>query len=149
MEDEMIKTEKEYSESKKRLEQEFKKIEEHKQKMKESGMTEDQIKLATDPLLSFALQLKEEVEEYEKLKEGKFDILENLDGIGRMLVALRVFKGIKQKDLAEKLKVTEAQISRDERNEYHGVSIDKVQKVLSALGVKLKSEVEIPYKKAS
>ncbi len=37
-------------------------------------------------------------------------------------------------------------MSRDERNEYHGASIDKIQKVLNALGAKLKSEVENPLK---
>jgi len=42
----------------------------------------------------------------------------------------------------------DAQVSRDERNEYHGASIEKVQKVLEALGVTLKSEVENPYRDA-
>lgn len=144
----MIKTEKEYLESKKRLEKEFESIEEHQSKMREAGMTDDQIRLATDPLLSFAFQLKEEVEEYEKLKSGRFDVLENLNGIGRMLVALRVFKGIKQKDLAKKLGVTEAQVSRDERNEYYGASVDKIQKVLTALDVTLKSEIKTTYRDA-
>ena len=38
--------------------------------MKNAGLNEDQIRMAIDPLLSFTIQLKEEVEEYEKLKEG-------------------------------------------------------------------------------
>lgn len=141
----MIKTEKEYLESKKRLEKEFEAIEKQQLKMKKVGMTKEQIQLAIDPLSSFALQLKEEVEEYEKLKRGDFDILENFSGLGRYLVAFRIFKGIKQKDLAQKLGVTEAQVSRDERNEYHGASIEKVQRVLEALDVTLKSEVETLY----
>lgn len=141
----MIKTEKEYIESKKRLEQEFKALEDHQLKMQKAGMTKEQIQLAIDPLASFTLQLKEEVEEYEKLKRGQFDILENLNGIGHTLVALRIFKGMKQKDLAEKLGVLETQVSRDERNEYHGSSIEKIQKVLDALGVKLKTAIEAGY----
>ncbi|OGJ14060.1 hypothetical protein A2554_03450 [Candidatus Nomurabacteria bacterium RIFOXYD2_FULL_35_12] len=141
----MIKTEKEYIEAKKRLEQEFNALEDHKKKMKNAKMTKEQIKLAIDPLASFALQLREEVEEYEKLKRGQFEILENLNGIGHVLVALRIFKGMKQKDLAEKLGVLEAQVSRDERNEYHGTSIEKIQKVLDALGVKLKTAIEAEY----
>lgn len=144
----MIKTEKEYLESKTRLDAEFKELDAHAEKMKKSGLTPEQIKLALDPLASFSLQLKEEVEEYEKLKRGQFDILENFNGIGRMLVALRIFKGLKQKELAEKLDVTEAQVSRDERNEYHGASIEKIQKVLDALGVTLKSAIETDYKDA-
>ncbi|MEZ4742685.1 MAG: helix-turn-helix transcriptional regulator [Bdellovibrionota bacterium] len=138
----MIKTDNEYLQSKKRLEEEMASIEEHKKKMKESGIKDSQIKLAIDPLLSFSLQLKEEIEEYDKLKKGQFDPIENLYGIGRMLVAIRISKGLKQKDLAESLGVKESQISRDERNEYYGASIEKVQKVLEAMGVTLTSNVE-------
>ncbi len=144
----MIKTEKEYLEAKDRLSKEFKAIEEHQLKMKKAGMTKAQIQLAIDPLASFTFQLKEEVEEYEKLKRGQFDKLENLYGIGRTLVALRIFQGMKQKDLAKKLGVKEAQVSRDERNEYHGAAIEKIQKVLAALDVTLKSEVEPSFKDA-
>ena len=144
----MIKTEHEYLEAKQRLEAEFKKIAEHKNKMKKAGLTKDQVKLALDPLSSFALQLHEEVEEYEKLKRGQFDIIENLNGLGHTLVALRIFKGVKQKELADKMNVTESQVSRDERNEYHGASIEKIQKVLNALDVKLKSKVENSHRNA-
>ncbi|MBF0315121.1 MAG: helix-turn-helix transcriptional regulator [Oligoflexia bacterium] len=140
----MIKTEEEYLEAKKKLEQEFQDLENHKLKMKKAGVSEDHLRLAIDPLSSFALQLKEEVEEYEKLRRGQFEVIENLNGIGRMLVALRIFKGMKQKDLADKLEVTETQISKDEHNEYHGSSIEKIQKVLNALDVVLRSELETP-----
>lgn len=144
----MIKTENEYLEAKKRLEKEFQSIEEQQLKLKKAGFNKQQIQLAIDPLATFALQLKEEVEEYEKLMRGQFETLENLNGIGHMLVALRIYKGMKQRELAEKLGIKESQLSRDERNEYHGASIDKIQKVLSALGVKLKSEIENPLRDA-
>ncbi|MCB0342652.1 MAG: helix-turn-helix transcriptional regulator [Pseudobdellovibrionaceae bacterium] len=144
----MIKTDKEYSEAKERLEKEFQTIEGQKAKMKEAGMTKSQVKLATDPLLSFAFQLKEEVEEYEKLKRGDFAPIENLTGLGRSLVALRIFKGLKQKDLADRLGVSEAQVSRDERNEYHGASIERLQKVVEALNIKLTTEIELDFKDA-
>ncbi len=65
-----------------------------------------------------------------------------------MLVALRISKGVKQKDLAEKLGIKESQVSRDERNEYHGASVDKIQKVLDVLGVKLHSEIKGRLKSA-
>jgi DNA-directed RNA polymerase specialized sigma subunit len=142
----MIKTEKEYVETKKRLKEDLKAIETQRKKMKQAGMNQEQIRVAIDPLSSFALQLKEEVEEYEKLKEGQFEALENLNGIGRLLIALRIFKGIKQKELAARLQIKESQLSRDERNEYHGASVEKVQRVLSALGVRLKSEIEIDFR---
>ncbi len=144
----MIKTENEYREAKARLEKEFQAIEAHQMKLKKAGMSKQQVQLAIDPLATFALQLQEEVEEYERLMRGQFEPLENLNGIGHMLVALRIFKGVKQKDLAEKLGIKESQVSRDERNEYHGASADKIQKVLDALGVKLHTEIKDRLKTA-
>jgi hypothetical protein len=142
----MIKTEKEYLEAKNRLQQEYKTLEDHENKMKVAGLNKEQIKLAIDPLVSFTLQLREEVEEYEKLKRGQFDNFVNLSGLGRTLIALRIYKGITQKDLAEKLGVLEPQVSRDERNEYHGASIEKIQKVLNALNVTIKSEIRPDFR---
>jgi len=144
----MIKTDREYQEAKKRLESEFKSTDNQRAKLKKSGLDKDQIKLALDPLISFAHQLKEEVEEYERLKRGDFSALDNLHGIGRMLVALRIFRGMKQTELAQKLGVTDSQISRDEANEYFGASIEKIQKVLEAMHVTLKTTVEHPFSKA-
>lgn len=141
----MIKTDHEYNEAKKKLQQEYASITEHKNKLLNSGLTEQQINLAIDPLMSFSLQLQEEVEQYEKLKRGQFDPLENLQGIGTLLVAIRIAKGVSQKELAERLDAHESQISRDERNEYHGASIEKIQKVLNALKVTLKSEISGIY----
>lgn len=142
----MIKTEKEYLESKSRLEQEYKSLEGHEMKMKAAGMNKEQIKIAMDPLVSFTLQLKEEVLEYEKLKRGQFDPFVNLNGLGRALIAFRIYKGMSQKDLAEKLGVSEPQVSRDERNEYHGASIEKIQRVLDVLNIKLQSKIEEDFR---
>ncbi|MCC7406393.1 MAG: helix-turn-helix domain-containing protein [Bdellovibrionales bacterium] len=138
----MIKIEKDYLEAKTRLEQEYKTLETHEKKMKAAGMSDEQIKLAMDPLVSFTLQLKEEVAEYEKLKRGQFDPFVNFNGLGRTLIALRIYKGMTQKDLADRLGVSEPQVSRDERNEYHGASIEKAQRVLDALGVKIESKLD-------
>ena len=142
----MIKTEKEYLEAKTRLDQEYKALEGHEKKMKAAGLNNEQIKLAMDPLVSFTLQLKEEVAEYEKLKRGQFDPFVNLNGLGRALIAFRIYKGMSQKDLADKLGVSEPQVSRDERNEYHGASLEKIQRVLDALSMKLQSKVEEDFR---
>lgn len=144
----MIKTEKEYIEAKKRRDAEFQSIEQQQIKMRDAGMTDEHIHLALEPLASFTHQLKEEIEEYEKIKRGQFDILENLSGIGRLLVAIRIAKGMKQKELAAKLDVNEAQVSRDERNEYFGASVQKIEGVLMALGANIKSKVEVDLQNA-
>ena len=64
----MIETESEYTHLKEQLEVEFKTIDAHQNKMRQNGFSEEQVKIATDPLVSFSLTLKEEIEEYERLK---------------------------------------------------------------------------------
>lgn len=48
-----------------------------------------------------------------------------------------------QRDLAARLGVHESQVSRDERNEYHGITLERAGRVLDALKVKLQTEVEM------
>jgi ribosome-binding protein aMBF1 (putative translation factor) len=92
-----------------------------------------------DPLRSFHLQLEEEIQSYERLRRGELDALVNLHGLGRTLIALRVARGLSQRQLAERLQVHESQVSRDERNEYHGVTLERATRVLDAMEVSLRS----------
>jgi ribosome-binding protein aMBF1 (putative translation factor) len=87
------------------------------------------------------LQLKEEVESYERLKRGEFDELENLCGLGYLLIALRIAQGVSQRELARRLEVHESQVSRDERNEYFGITLERTIKILDALNVRLHTKV--------
>ena len=95
-----------------------------------------------DPMMSFHQQLKEEIESYERLRRGEFEELRNFHGVGQLLVALRIAQGISQRELADRLGVHEFQVSRDERNEYHGVTVERAQRVLDALGAEVRSMVE-------
>ena len=79
---------------------------------------------------------------YERLKRAKFDELRNLEGLGQLLVGLRIATGLTQRQLADRLGVHESQVSRDERNEYFGVTVDRVNHILEALGVELKTTVK-------
>lgn len=92
--------------------------------------------------MSFHEQLKEEVEYYERVKRGEFEAIQNLVDVGRILIGARIALGMTQRELAERLDVSEAQVSKDERNEYHGITLEKAQRILDALGVTLTSRVE-------
>jgi ribosome-binding protein aMBF1 (putative translation factor) len=92
---------------------------------------------------SFHLQLKEEVESYERLKRGEFEELENLRGLGHLLISIRIAQGMSQRELAKRLNVHESQVSRDERNEYFGITLERAVKILDALNVRLHTKVEI------
>jgi len=107
------------------------------------GLGAAEIKRALDPLTSFHQQLEEEVQSYERLKRMEFDELRNLRGFGALLVALRIARGLTQRQLAEGLCVHESQVSRDERNEYHGVTVERAGRVLESLGVEVLSHVEL------
>jgi len=46
-----------------------------------------------------------------------------------------------QRELAEELGVHETQVSRDERNEYHGITVQRAATILDALGARLDLDV--------
>jgi len=137
----MIRNEAEYREAAKRLRDEADRIKEQKNRLREMKLTKEEIKRALDPVRSFHEQLKEEVASYERLLRGEFDELHNFEGLGRLLVALRIAQRLTQRELAERLGVHESQVSRDERNEYHGVTVDRANRILEALGVDVRTEV--------
>jgi ribosome-binding protein aMBF1 (putative translation factor) len=145
----MIRNDSEYAEAVERLKQEKGRLNQQRAKLKETGLSAEEIKRVLDPMRSFHLQLEEEVENYEKLKRGEFSEVENLVGLGQLLVGLRIFRGVSQRDLAAKLGVHESQVSRDERNEYRGVTMERASKILEALGVSLRSTVDFSHRDAA
>jgi len=48
---------------------------------------------------------------------------------------------VTQRELAERLGVHESQVSRDERNEYHGITLERAARVVDALGVEIRTTV--------
>ena len=139
----MIRSESEYQEAVKRLAEEQQRLGEHRARLKETGLTDEEIKRVIDPMESFYLQFKEEVESYERLKRGEFEELDNLRGLGHLLIALRIAQGVSQRELAKRLEVHESQVSRDERNEYFGVTLERAGRILEALNVRLRTRVEV------
>lgn len=138
----MIRNETEYKEAVARIEKEHARLEEQRDKLHETGLSAEEIKRVTDPMESFHLQLKEEVESYERLRRGDFGELHNFHGIGQLLIGLRIAHGLSQRGLAERLNVHESQVSRDERNEYFNITVERASRILDALNVDLKTTVE-------
>ena len=140
----MIRTEAEYQEAFRRVADEKARIAAHRAHLEAMELSPEEIKRALDPLQSFHLQLAEEVESYERLRRGEVEAIVNLQGLGRVLIGLRIALGLTQRELAERLGIHESQVSRDERNEYHGVSIERASRILEAMGVRLTSRLEEP-----
>ena len=137
----MIRNDNEYREAVTRLSEEQGRIETQKVELEKMGLSPADVKRAIDPIRSFHLQLQEEVESYQRLKRGEFDEIRNLQGLGQLLISARIARGLTQRQLAEKLGVNESQVSRDERNEYHGVTLDRAARILESLGVELRTTV--------
>ena len=131
----MIRTEKEYQQMIERIEQEKELIVKQRKQLKEEGLDKAQIKRLMDPLESFQLQLQEEVQAYERLCQGELSELHNVRSIGHLLISARIARGLSQRQLAERLDVNESSISRDERNEYHNITLDRAARILDILGV--------------
>ena len=139
----MIRNEQEYQEAVRRLTAEKGRLDAHKARLQPMGLSVAELKRAMDPLRSFHAQLEEEIGVYERLRRGDIDPLLNLHGLGRSLVALRIARGITQRELAERLGVHESQVSRDERNDYHGITVERAARVLDALKVQMESSFEL------
>ena len=137
----MIRNEAEYQEAVERVKDEAQRIRQQEKQLKEMDLGKEEIKRVLDPVRSFHEQLKEEVQSYERLKRGEFEEVRNFEGMGRLFVALRISQGITQRELAERLGVHESQVSRDERNEYHGITLERAGRLLDALGADTRTAV--------
>ena len=137
----MIRNETEYQEAVKRVQQEEERFVQYAVEWKACGYGEQEVAKLLEPLRTFHAQLVEEIEYYQRLKQGRFDAFENLRGLGQLLIGLRIHLGMTQRQLAELLGVSETMVSRDERNEYHGITVQRATRVLEALGARIETRV--------
>ena len=140
----MIRTDKEYNELMSQMAQTTQLIAKQRKTLAAEGLTGKEIERALAPTISFSNQFAEELEFYKKLKSGFLPPFESFESIGQALIALRIAKDLTQRELAQRLNVAEAQVSRDERNEYHGITIERAQRVLEAMGATVRVELKIP-----
>ncbi|HET7461887.1 MAG TPA: helix-turn-helix transcriptional regulator [Longimicrobium sp.] len=140
----MIRTEQEYQRALASLQRDAQVMEAQRSQLREQGISGEGAELALQPMESFRQQLEEEVRAYERIKRGEFDVLHSLTGIGRWLIGIRIARGMTQRELAERLSVSEAQVSRDERHEYYGITVERAQRILEALETRFRMEIEEP-----
>jgi len=76
-----------------------------------------------------------------------FPVIPRLMPIGRLLIALRIAQGLAPRELAERLGISESLVSRDERNEYHGITIERAQRIPEALNETLTAGLEEPARR--
>jgi ribosome-binding protein aMBF1 (putative translation factor) len=140
----MIRTETEYKNAQERLARERETLQRQREQLEEMDLSEAAVERGLGPLISFRDQLLEEIETYERMRRGDLSALHDLRTIGRWLIGARIAKGWSLSDLADALDVSVQQVSRDENNEYQGISTQRAQRILDALSVRFRLEVEEP-----
>lgn len=138
----MIRTDTEYRRALDRLAEESETLRAQRAHLASLGLTAEEVDRAMQPMISFHTQLVEEVDAYSQMRRGDLGPLRSLTAIGRWLVGARIARGLSQADFAEQLGVDPSQVSRDERNDYRGITVDRAQRIMEALGVRFTAEAE-------
>jgi DNA-binding XRE family transcriptional regulator len=133
----MIRNDREYQETQRRIKEHERHLAAEKDALEAMGLSAEKVQYGLNSLKSYQLGLIEEVRAYERLKAGRLPRLASLAGLGRLLVEARIACGITQRELAKRLAVNETQVSRDENNDYHGVTVERAARILNALGLDL------------
>lgn len=89
-------------------------------------------------------ELIEGLDAYRSAQKGNVSALRAQAGndLGALLVAARVAKGWKQKELARRLFLPEQQIQRYEAERYRSISLSGLLRVARALGIRLTADVD-------
>jgi len=95
--------------------------------------------LYRDAYESQAEELRGQLAEYEALQSGQVSVLE-LDSLSAPRIAAR----LTQKQLAERLGLREQQVQRYEATRYSGVTVERLQAVVDALGIQVREQVILP-----
>ena len=139
----MIRTESELRKAVQQREQHDESLKRQREEFLSEGLTEGEAERALAPLRTFRQGLVEEIESFERLRAGDLKEVETYEGLGKQLVALRIARGMTQRELAERIGIHESQVSRDERHEYHGVTLERASRILQAYGVKMTPTYEV------
>ena len=129
----MIRTNREYHESMRRLAQAQAAAGEQHAALLQTGMMRQDVEAAMEPTHTFLAGIQDEIGAYERTRRGEIAPIMSLADAGRTLIRLRIAAGLSQRELADRLGVDESQVSRDERNEYYGATLERAQRVLDVL----------------
>jgi HTH-type transcriptional regulator/antitoxin HigA len=137
----MIRHEHAYHRAKKKLNEERARLDQLVRSLKEEGLSEDAIARTTRPMARDVDALADQVDAYERARDGELGEVVNLHGFGELLVQARIARDITQSELARRLEVDPSQVSKDERLRYKGITLERAQRVLAALEVTMVSKI--------
>jgi ribosome-binding protein aMBF1 (putative translation factor) len=91
-------------------------------------------------------RLRAEVAEYEALRSGAVNRLsvDSLGSLAEALVKARIAAGLTQRELADRLGISEAEIERDEATDYESATLARVADIAAALDLRITAEIVLP-----
>lgn len=132
----MIRNDAEYAEALKRIREGQARLLQQQAAFEGRGYSTAEVERLMAPLHSFHLQGEAEVDTYLRWKAGDFSGL-GLESLSLLPIAGRIARGMNQRELALKLDSHESAISRQEKNEYHGIAFERLMGILHVLGIEL------------
>jgi len=99
--------------------------------------------LMHDAIASWIETLREQIDHYEKLRDGHITSREitSLHELPTALIEARIAAKLTQRQLATRIGVAEQQIQRWEANDYSGVNLDRLQGIADALSVQMRETI--------
>jgi ribosome-binding protein aMBF1 (putative translation factor) len=96
-----------------------------------------------EALASEANALRAQLGRYEQLRDGQITgrELDSLRDLPTALIEARIVAKLTQRALADRLSVAEQQVQRWEATNYAGISLDRLQDIADALGIRLHETV--------
>ena len=103
-----------------------------------------------DGLRSQIEELREEIQEYERLKSRRVRSLEleSLEELPLVLTKARIARGLTQAELAKALGIKPQQIQRYEATGYQSASFRRIVEIADVLGVQIRERVRLQSRKA-
>ncbi|MCU1251144.1 MAG: hypothetical protein JWQ49_4173 [Edaphobacter sp.] len=105
------------------------------------------VRAEIDGLQSQLEEMVEEIESYERLRDGAEEIpaVRSVQDIPRALIQTRIRAGLTQEDLAERVGLKPQQIQRYEASDYASANLSRVSEIAQALEISLEeSHASIP-----
>ena len=116
--------------------------------LKKAGPGSDPLwhKVQQDSIKAQLEDLRGELREYDTLRRRGVEAVEvtSFEELPEALVKARIAAGLTQKELGERLGLKEQQIQRYEATAYSAASLDRIQQVVDALGLRLGKGVLFP-----
>lgn len=139
----MIRSEAEYRKAQRDLELAREMLEQERAHWLDEGMTEDEALAMIEPLRLRIAELSDRIDLFERVRAGDLSMFVTLEHVGKALIAARLARGLSQRKFADLIGVHESQVSRDERNEYHGVVRERLSDLMAALGLQLQGRFRL------